>query len=295
MVVAPSHRKASEFLVFLLPDQEEAPMDIAKCTLDGIEYYASKFAKLPPTELALKRRNLVCTKCGTRALFVKEAKSGQGPHFRARPHLNCSLAAPESERGEGGGDDKDMLHNPGDHIVLDLKYGQGEQINGDPGAGGKGGSSGGRYNGTGGRKKSVSHRRLRPILKNLVYSEAFSQSDQTVELPDVGTYRVKDLFLNFTDVSDDHVGEFRGFWGDILDTRQGYGGPQWINTGFKDDVSVLIEREDLKPFLAHHKVTTDQLDGMHFLVFGTLRKSAKNGKLWIRPKGIEFTALLGES
>lgn len=270
-------------------------MDIAKCTLDGVEYYASKFAKLPPSELASKRRNLVCTECGTRALFVKEAKSGQGPHFRARPHPNCSLAAPESERGEGGGDDKDILHNPGDHIVLDLKYGQADQVNGDPDVGGKGGSGGGRYNGVGGRKNSVSHRRLRPILRNLIYSEAFRQSEQTVELPDVGTYRVKDLFLNFSDVTDDHVGEFRGFWGDILDTKQGYLGPQWINTGFKDDVSVLIAQEDLKPFLAHHKVTTAQLDGMHFLVFGKLGKSAKNGKLWIRPRGIEFTALLGES
>lgn len=266
-------------------------MDIAKCTLDGGEYPAVKFAKLPAPELANKRRHLVCVRCGSRAIFVKEARSGQGPHFRARPHRNCSLAAPESERGEGGGDDKDMLHNPGDHIVLDLRYGAAEQVNADPVPEGGGGIRGGRYVGLGDNRRAISRRRLRPILKNLIFSEEFRVSEQTIELPDVDQYRVRDLFVNFSDVTDAHVGSFRGFWGDIHDTRKSKNEARWINTGDKDNVSVIIRNDICTEFLDYHGATWEELEGMHFLVFGWLNRKQESKKLWIRPRGIEYTAV----
>lgn len=270
-------------------------MDIAQCKADGIEYSAVKFAKLPTAELASKRRNLVCVKCGTKALFVKEAKSGQGPHFRARPHINCPLAAPESERGEGGGNDKDMVQNSGDHIVLNLKYGFDDEVNGDPNSNGGSSSGGGRYTGTGGTRNAVSRRGLRPILKNLIFSEAFRISEQTIEIPDVDTFRVKDLFVNFSDIKPEQVGSVRGFWGDIYDTGD-FGGALWINTDEdrKKSVSVVISSQRLPSFLAQHKVKVAELDGMHMLVIGTLERKS-TGKLTIRPKGIEFTAIYGES
>lgn len=157
-------------------------MDLAKCTMDGDEYSAVNFAKLPPSELAIKRRHLICIRCSTRAIFVKEARSGQSPHFRARPHANCPLAALESEQGEGGGEDKDMLRNPGDHIMLDLRYGAVEQINGNPESDVDGGNRGGRHVGPGRNRQAVSKRRLRPILKNLILSEEFRRSEQTIEI-----------------------------------------------------------------------------------------------------------------
>ena len=270
-------------------------MDTARCLTDGVEYNAVDFAKLPSAELALKRRNLVCERCKTKALFVKEAKSGQGPHFRARPHPNCDLAAPESERVDVGGDDKDMVRNPGDHIVLNLKYDFEDEVNGDPDVNGGSGSGGGRYTGTGGTRHAVSRRGLRPLLKNLIYSEAFRDSEQTIEIPDVDTYRVKDLFVNFTDVALDQVDTVRGFWGDIVDTGD-FGGALWVNTGAdrKNTVSVVISAKQLTSFLAQHKVTIGELDGMHLLVIGTLERKT-TGKFTIKPKGIEFTAVYGES
>lgn len=266
-------------------------MDVAKCTQDGFEYSAVKFAKLPVSEIAIKRRHLICIKCGTRAIFVKEARSGQGPHFRARPHLDCALAAPESEQGEGGGDDKDMLRNPGDHILLDLRYGATEQLNGDLGGAGEGGTRGGQHVGHGGGARAVSRRRLRPILKNLIFSEEFRNSDQTIELPGVGVFRVHELFVNFSDVNDAHVDRFGGYWGDIQDIREGKDGARWINTGDKDDVSVLVGKDICSPFLSYHRVSWERLEGMHFLVFGWLNRASKNQKLWIRPRDIEFTAI----
>lgn len=35
-------------------------------------------------------------------------------------------------------------------------------------------------------------------MKNLIFSEEFRRSDQTIELPDVDVFRVRDLFVNFT-------------------------------------------------------------------------------------------------
>lgn len=270
-------------------------MDIARCTLDGNEYSAVKFSKLSANERAHKRRHLVCVKCGTKALFVREAKSGQGPHFRARPHLNCDLAAPESERGEGGGDDKDMLRNPGDHIVLDLNFGSTQEVNGEPSGSTGAGSRGGRYVGGGAPRSAVSRRRLRPILKNLIYSDAFRVSEQTVEIPDIDVFQVKDLFVNFSEIKEEHLGKFRGFWGDIYGTKSGKNGALWINTGTKDDdtVSIPVAKELIDNFLMHHKVSIVELEGMHFLVFGYLDRSKANNKLWIKLQGIEFTALYG--
>lgn len=266
-------------------------MDVAKCTQDGFEYSAVKFAKLPVSEIAIKRRHLICIKCGARAIFVKEARSGQGPHFRARPHLDCALAAPELEQGEGGGDDKDMLRNPGDHILLDLRYGAAEQLNGDLGGAGEGGTRGGQHVGHGGGARAVSRRRLRPVLKNLIFSEEFRDSDQTIELPGVGVFRVHELFVNFSDINDAHVDRFGGYWGDIQDIREGKDGARWINTGDQDDVSVLVGKDICSPFLSYHRVSWERLEGMHFLVFGWLNRASKNQKLWIRPRDIEFTAI----
>ena len=266
-------------------------MDVAKCTLDGSEYSAVKFAKLPPPEIAIKRRHLICIRCSTRAIFVKEARSGQGPHFRARPHVNCPLAAPESEQGEGGGEDKDMLRNPGDHIILDLRYGAAELVNGDPESGAEGGTRGGRHVGPGGNRQAVSKRRLRPILKNLIFLEEFRRSDQTIELPGLDVFRVHDLFVNFSEVTDAHVGRFKGFWGDIQDIRPGKNKEHWINTGDKEDVSVVIRQDICASFLSYHRIKWSELEGMHFLVFGWLNRGGKNNKLWVRPEGVEFTAI----
>lgn len=264
-------------------------MDSAKCQEDGLEYTGEKFAKLSAGEIASKRRRLVCVKCGTKAIYVKQAKSGQGPHFRARPHTNCSLAAPEAERGPGGGNDKDVLFNPGDHIVLDLRFGAAEGNHGDGEDGGDEGGSGGRHTGQGGPSRAFSRRRLRPLLKLLIYSEAFRRSTQTIELPEVGVFDVASFFVNFSDVTDEHVGEFFGFWGDIQDIGQGANASRWINTGDRDNVSVVIDHGISKAFLSQHRATWEQLEGMSFLVFGKLGRS-KNDKLWIKPKGVEFTA-----
>ncbi|WP_212803001.1 hypothetical protein [Pseudomonas sp. Cab53] len=112
-------------------------MDTAFCTLNRTEYTGPQFAALPDAQRAQYRRYLVCVKCETTAYFRKEAKSGQGPCFGARPHANCPLATPESVRGVGGGGEQDILHNPGTRIVIDEAQGGGPVVNGEPGGRGE--------------------------------------------------------------------------------------------------------------------------------------------------------------
>lgn len=267
-------------------------MDSAFCTLDGKEYTSLAFSKLHPAELNMKRRYLVCVKCRTTAYYKKAATSGQGPCFGARPHEDCSMAAPESERGEGGGDERDPRFNPGQLIVIDPNYGAAPGGNGlPPGAAGGNGSRGGAYSGTGARQNATSKRRLRPLLKNLIYSQAFRESLQPIQLPDGQLFPVRTLFVNFLNIAEPHIGQHRGFWGVIYDARLSKKtGSLWLNTGKKDATSVVIDKADVNPFLAYHKVKIAELDGMHVLVFGTLGRTTE-GKWWLKPSSKEMTAL----
>ncbi|MBJ2247788.1 hypothetical protein [Pseudomonas haemolytica] len=265
-------------------------MDSARCTVNNTDYTGVGFAALPEAERADYRRHLVCVMCGTKAYFRKEASSGQGPCFGARPHANCVLATVESARGMGGNNEENALHNPGTRIVLDEAQGAAEIVNGDPGEPGGAGAGGRRFTGDGGRPNAVSRKRLGPLLKTLIYEPAFRTSTVYVEIPGRDTRPARDLFVNFSDVSQCQPHTLYGFWGVIYDTGYGNDGTLWVNTGEWEDVSVAIDPTDVAPFLTRHKTTVANLDGAHILVFGTTFK-AGSGKQIIKPSSVQLTAL----
>lgn len=265
-------------------------MDVALCTLDGIEYTGNAFERLDPIDKASKRRHLVCVRCKTPAFFRKKAKSGQAACFGARPHENCSLAAAETTRGEGGGPDRDILYNPGNHIIIDVQFGGGAAGPFEPNGQGESSGRGGRFTGHGQRPNAVMHRRLRPLLRTLIYSQAFRRSDQTIELPEHGVWTVHELFVNFADISNADIGRFKGFWGVVYDIGYGANGTLWINTGKREDVSIPLSEEQRRPFQNYHRVDPDDLEGIHILAFGTL-KCSPQGKLWIDLSDIEYFAI----
>lgn len=269
-------------------------MDVARCTLDGEKYYATVFAKLPTVDLQKKRRHLVCFECGWPAYFKKESVSGQGACFGARPHRSgCDMAAPESERGDGGGDEQDILRNAGNHIVLDLDFGGAPNVHGVPGGGEDGGSRGGRFTGTGARPDAHSRRRLGPILRNLIYSEQFRNSTQTIGVPDRGPLAIRDFFVGFEDIAAQHVERFRGYWGVVYDAKAGKDGSIWLNTGKEDDLSVLLSSEQKIELYTRYGIKKlAHLEGAHLLVLGTLMLS-KNGKekRYIKLEDIGYCAL----
>ncbi len=265
-------------------------MDSALCTANNTQYTGADFAALPDADRATFRRHLVCVVCKTAAYFRKEAKSGQGPCFGARPHVNCVLATVESSRGLGGNNEEDILHNPGTHIVIDEAQGAGQFVNGDPGNPGGAAGAGRRFTGNGARPNAVSRKRLGPLLKALIYQPAFRASTIYVEVPNRDARPANELFVNFSNVGQCRPNVLYGFWGVIYDTGSGYDGTLWLNTGEWDDVSVAIDPTDLTPFLTRHKTTIAELDGAHILVFGTTFKAA-SGKQIIKPSSIQLTAL----
>lgn len=267
-------------------------MDTARCTLDGVVYHAHVFAGLPLAEIGLKRQYLECAECKFVAYFRKAATSGQDACFGARPHADdCSSRAQDSGRTEPGGEEQDILNNPGEVIVLDLNFGAQAVVHREPGEAGGQGGNGGRYVGHGQRQNARSTRRLRPILRNLVYSEQFRNSTQTIEIPDRGPHPINIFFVGFLDIKADHINRFRGYWGVIFDAKEAADGGIWLNTGRRENASVLVPSELKGELLKRYKINAlEDFSGQHLLVLGTLNLSAQN-KRWIKLEDVGFCAL----
>lgn len=256
-------------------------MDVARCTLDGLEYRAAAFARLPPAELGRKRMALECRECGGPAFFRKASRSGQAACFGARPHQpNCTLAATDYEQNDSGlGDDQDALKNPGERIILDLNFGAGNESHNNPDEPSTPGGRGGRFSGSETRADAVMHRRLSTILSHLVVSEQFRTSLQTIEVPGVGEFPVATFFVAFADVTAAHVGQYHGYWGMVTSARRGKTGALWLNSGSPDDVSICVPEEQIAGLFARSRVDKEaDLINAHALVLGSLRTSRAAGK-----------------
>lgn len=260
-------------------------MDAARCILDDVVYQAVRFAGLPPNEFSRKRRFLVCSECGGPAFFRKASRSGQAACFGARPHEDsCTLAAPEYEHNdEGLGDDQNILENPGQRIVVDFNFGAQQNVShNDPNGVAKIGGRGGRFVGGGARPNAAMHRRLSTILRNLIASDQFRKSHQILEIEGVGEFRVADFFVPFYSIAPMHEGLYRGYWGMVADARFGQTGTLWLNSGGRDDVSLLVPEEFVDEIYQRFSIDDEEdMAGAYALVFGTLRNS-QNGKMYVQ-------------
>ncbi|GEK50942.1 hypothetical protein [Vreelandella venusta] len=267
-------------------------MDTAYCTQDQTKYYVANFAQLSESEIGGKRRHLICVECGWPAYFKRAATSGQGACFGARPHATtCSLGTPQSKKGLGSDEVQDILRNPMNHIRIDINYGAHEKINGDPTDIDKTNTRGGRFTGEGPRGPSPMQRRLRPLLKALISSEQFRQSNVTVELPRHTALPANQFFVNFDSVTESYANLFRGYWGLVFDTGMTSDGSLWLNTGKYDDLSILISPDKYESFKRKFDFQFDRdLEGMHMLVFGKLRQ-ARTGKLIVDVEELDFCTL----
>lgn len=269
-------------------------MDTARCTLDGVSYYAHDFAQLPLADIETKRRALVCDECGREAYFRKASTRGQDACFGARPHApGCGAAAAEGLRARAGDEEQDILDNPGDIIVLDLNFGAAPQADPLGGAGAGRAGGGGQYVGRGARPNARSRRRLRPMLRNLIYSDQFRLSRQTLELPNRPPQLVCNFFVHYGEIEQRHVGHFHGFWGMAVDVGQADDeGGIWLNSGSYRSFSILVPAAVKRDILARTgKQNAEQLAGCHILVLGTLNRSDFTGKLWVRLEEIGFCAV----
>lgn len=268
-------------------------MDVAKCTLDGNNYYVDGFSELPTGELAEKRRALICTGCGNQAYFKRAATSGQGACFGARPHAkDCKFSTPETEEIKGELEDRSVLTNPGNRILLDLQYGAHEGANVAPGGPeGSTNSRGMRYTSENAGRTADSRRRLSTILRNLIASDDFRRSETVVEVSQEISMPIKDFFVNFSVVDDSFINKKLGFWGLIYDAGDGSEGSLWLNTGKKDKLSILVVSEMYPKFKDKFRlVNSNSPEGMHVLVIGELKRSSKD-KLYIMLESLDRCTL----
>ncbi|WP_141715362.1 hypothetical protein [Burkholderia ubonensis] len=271
-------------------------MDIARCLEDNRTYNAFEFSALPPAELGRKRRMLICDECEGPGFFRKASRSGQAACFGARPHApNCGAAAAEAREVVTRQEDDEPRLNPGAHIVVDLHYG-GAPVNGVQGvdADNANGSGGSRYVGAGGGRAAVSHRRPSGLLRMLVESDAFRSSEQTIEIPGHIQGIVREIFVPFEEAAaDELVGQYRGYWGYITDGARGGEARDalWLNSGGRQDVSVLVQAEFVDELYERFNLEdVEDFAGVYFLVFGYLKKSARE-KYYVVVENIDACVL----
>lgn len=258
-------------------------MDLALCTDDGVTYEAVEFSHLPPVELAQKRRLLKCPECDGPAFFRKASRSGRAACFGARPHEDgCSLAAPEHDtQADGQGADQDALENPGERIVVDFNFGAVQQPAHEEAPGlPRNLNRRGRFISEGEQPDARTHRRLSTLLRTLLEVPQFSQSNQILEIVGRDEITVRDFFIPLADVSEEHIGQYRGFWGMLSDARVAQNGTLWLNSGGRDDISFCLDLEQVEGIYERYGIEDEEdIAGAYILVFGTLQLS-QNGKLY---------------
>lgn len=256
-------------------------MDKAFCTIDEKEWNAEAFCVLPPTEIQLKRRSLLCTECKGDAWFRRSSYGNDAPHFCAHHLENCSLGTSYEAVGEGDENKGLPASDPDSGIVLDLGLTQRYDIDvktvvdtseTTP----QGQKFTAEKTVDGGSVKYPAHFTLKKLLYKLVRSKGQCYADKKVgfkdqffnDLPERGA----ELFVEFINVAPWMDGARRVFWGFISDVGQTRDGKIWLNAGnIKSGLSICINNEISSEFKEQFKVENnlEQLDGCHALIIGT--------------------------
>lgn len=236
-------------------------MKTAKCTLDGKIYTASEFSTLPPNEQSHKRKQLVCVECGASAFFRKASRNGQVACFASRTHeASCSLSCTEPQGLEGGRIDDDVVYNLSATYEVDLNVEK--QL-------------------TKFSSESL-HLSLNVLLRNLVNSIEFRESNKQVTFQYQTPMSISDFFILFDDadrVDDDKV---YGFWGVLSDARLDSEGSLWLNSGGFGDFSCIVPNHIVDDFYKYYKLEDEEeISGAFALILGT-KKTSANGKSYVR-------------
>lgn len=257
-------------------------MDLAFCTLDNLTYTSAQFSKLNFADMSKKRRSLACPECGGPAFFRKQTRNGRAACFGARPHQpNCSISAlDETKVINGYGEEVEFINNPGERIVVDLNFGAHTYVHAEPATGAsRGGARAGVHTGGGNPNSARMHRRLSSLLRTLIESPYFRQSDQILEI--LGReIMVRDFFVPLLDIKSQHLNSIKGFWGMLSDVAEGQSGTVWLNSGGRDDISFCLDEKPFLDICSRFRITDpEEYSGAYILVIGEAKLS-QNGKLY---------------
>lgn len=269
-------------------------MRAALCILDGVIYEAVTFAQTENFET--NRAHLVCPECNGPAYYRRSTCNGRDACFASRAHAEGCNMATMIQGGPlvGHGEGEEGLFTTGQRIVVNFNYGT--QENGDeaqPTGGPPDTGNAGEGNGQGAAVRENTYRYMSSLLRSLIQSEEFRRSTQIIEVPGRDEeVTVEDFFLEFPDVTEDHINTYHGYWGTIQDARQGTGRTLWFNSGhINDDVSALLDHRHIRTVYQTFNIDNEtELTGAHILVLGTLRV-AGSGKRCVQIEAPEHVTI----
>lgn len=149
----------------------------------------------------------------------------------------------------------------------------------EPNAGAARGSArAGAYTGGGNPNNARMHRRLSTLLRTLIESPHFRQSDQTLEILGI-EIMVRDFFVPLLDIKPHHLNSMKGYWGMLSDVAVGQSGTVWLNSGGRDDISFCLDEKQFSDISARFRITDpEEYSGAYILVIGEVKLSQNNKK-----------------
>ncbi len=266
-------------------------MKYALCNEDSKVWEADEFHALPSSELARKRRNLICTECNSFAWFNKESSNGRAAFFSAHHEDNCDLKV-EWVHADGelaDATEEENTIDAGEDIIVRLDEEKGGDIDVTPvERPAEGASEGGRsFVKKGARRESSQQFTLRRILHRLRKSPDFRKSSKKITFLSnkdevLISGAVKDIVTHFDDINvpEESDTETQFYWGPVASVGQTNEGRIWLNSSLaKQDVSVAIFEDIADEFKDRFNVEDleEDLVGSYVLVAGKCWK-AGSGK-----------------
>lgn len=135
------------------------------------------------------------------------------------------------------------------------------------------------------------HCRLSSILRNLIATPYFGQSDRVIVI--LGRYEAsaRDFFVPLFTTTNDTAGLFSGYWGFISDARYALDQSLWFNSGGRDNIGFCLGAQHVEEFCRRYSVDDlEEISGAYILVLGT-PQVARNGKLFCLIDDLAYMAL----
>lgn len=269
-------------------------MDIALCTLDNTTYSSYSFSKLSSPEISQKRQFLICPECHGPAYFRKKSTNGRAACFGARPHnSDCQYATLDENRVVAGQEEAaEIINNPAERIVVDLNFGPREHVHAVPDENNplQGNGIAGMHVGDYAQNNARAQRRLSTLLRTLIEVPDFRKSQQTLEIFDE-EYPVRNFFVPFLEIINEHTGSIKGFWGMLSDARFDGENTVWLNSGGQGNISFCLSEELFLELRARYRVTDDEdFAGAYALILGKVNVSNK-GKKWCKVDDLGMISL----
>ena len=218
-------------------------MRTAICTINDRVYEAAGFDQDRHFENI--KTSMICPECKAPAFFRGVTQNGREACFGARHEDGCTMASAEC-------DEVQISTAPANQrIVVDFNH------------------------------NSTSNGSLNCLLRSLVDLGEFSSSTDLIEIPGHGEFVIADFFVNFNDVTDEHVDAYRGYWGIVPDVRVS-GNTMWLNAGGLKMPCANIDEEYFQTVYQRFGVqSAAEMSCSYILVFGELKISKSKNKKFV--------------